>query len=370
MLVGGAKDDSEASSEYIIQNLGIKTTIIPEMKREISSLDLVAYKKLKKIIEDFKPHIIHTHASKAGTLGRLAGINNNVPIIVHTFHGHVFHSYFGNLKTQFYKSIERWLAKRSTRIIAISPQQKLEIGTDHKICNPDNIKVIPLGFDLSRFQLNRDEKRKDFRSKYKLDDSDVAIVIVGRLVPIKNHNMFIQAAAQIVKSGVKNVRFFIVGDGESKTGIMNEAKRLGLKFTELDAPEATCPLCFTSWIKDIDWVYAGSDIVCLTSLNEGTPVSLIEAQSAKKPIVSTKVGGIHDIVLENKSALLCDKTDLELFRKHLMRLIENLSMRSEMGAAGEQDVLKKFSYLRLVGDVEDLYLTLLREKNIALDLIE
>jgi glycosyltransferase involved in cell wall biosynthesis len=365
-LVGGAKDESEASSEYIIENLGIETTIVPEMKREISKLDFLAYKKIKAIILDFKPHIIHTHASKAGTLGRLAGINNHVPIILHTFHGHVFHSYFGSLKTQLYKEIERWLAKRSTRIIAISPQQKLEIGLEHKICAQDKIEVIPLGFDLSRFQVDRDSKRIDFRAKYGLGPADVAIVIVGRLVPVKNHSMFIRAAKNICDSGLNNVRFFIVGDGESKHQIQKEAKEIDLNFVELGAPSQESPLCFTSWIKDVDWVYAGSDIVCLTSLNEGTPVSLIEAQSAGKPIVSTKVGGIHDIVVENESAYLCEKNDVVSFEKHLLKLIDNRELRAKMGQFGEANVIEMFSFKRLVNDIEGLYKRLLDEKNIKL----
>ncbi len=299
-------------------------------------------------------------------MGRLAGINNHVPIILHTFHGHVFHSYFGSLKTQLYKEIERWLAKRSTRIIAISPQQKLEIGLEHKICAQDKIEVIPLGFDLSRFQVDRDSKRIDFRAKYGLGPADVAIVIVGRLVPVKNHSMFIRAAKNICDSGLNNVRFFIVGDGESKHQIQKEAKEIDLNFVELGAPSQESPLRFTSWIKDVDWVYAGSDIVCLTSLNEGTPVSLIEAQSAGKPIVSTKVGGIHDIVVENESAYLCEKNDVVSFEKHLLKLIDNRELRAKMGQFGEANVIEMFSFKRLVNDIEGLYKRLLDEKNIKL----
>ena len=159
MLIGGEKEDSEDSSIFILENLGLKPVLIPEMKRSINPInDLKAYYKIKKIIKDFKPDIVHTHAAKSGALGRLAAYNCNVPVIVNTFHGHVFHSYFGKTKTLFYKTIERWLAKKSTKIIAISEIQKEELWKQHKICKKDKLAVIPLGFDLDRFQENTEEK--------------------------------------------------------------------------------------------------------------------------------------------------------------------------------------------------------------------
>jgi hypothetical protein len=154
MLVGGEKDDSEDSSEFIVKNLGLNPIIIPEMKREVDlKNDFEAYRKIVALIKEFKPDIVHTHASKAGTIGRLAASNMNVKAIVHTFHGHVFHSYFGKMKTIMYKNIERNLARRSSTIIAISDKQKAELSLMHRICEPSKIKVIPLGFDLTRFSV-------------------------------------------------------------------------------------------------------------------------------------------------------------------------------------------------------------------------
>ena len=189
LLVGGVKYDEEESSEFILEKLGITPVVIPEMKRSISfKEDRIAYQKIIKIIEEFKPDIVHTHASKAGALGRLAASKCKVPVVIHTFHGHVFHSYFGSLKTLFYKTIERWLAKKSTKIVAISDIQKKELWEDHGICKKDKITVVPLGFDLDKFQKNTEEKRKSFRLKYKISDDEVSIGIVGRLVLIKNHH--------------------------------------------------------------------------------------------------------------------------------------------------------------------------------------
>lgn len=194
LLVGGMKDESEASSDYIINKLGIEPIIVEEMKRSINPVnDYLAYKKIKNIIKEFKPDIVHTHASKAGTLGRIAAAHCNVPVIVHTFHGHVFHSYFNQVKTTVFKEIERYLAKKSSAIISISEIQQKELALDHKIAPLEKIKVVPLGFDLDRFQENKDEKRKTFREKYQVKENEIAIGIIGRLVPVKNHSLFIQA---------------------------------------------------------------------------------------------------------------------------------------------------------------------------------
>ena len=359
LLVGGAKDESEASSEYILQQLGLHPTIIRDMQRSIGLSDVSAYRQIDKIIKDYRPDIVHTHASKSGFLGRLAAYNNRVPIILHTFHGHVFHSYFGSLKTSFYKGLERWLAKKSTKIIAISNEQKRELVNDHAICTCEKMEVIPLGFDLSRFAEDKDIKRKDFRSKYQLSDTDIAVVIVGRLVPIKNHQMFLDAAEIIIKSRYSNVRFFIVGDGESRDDIELSLNEKGIGFTQNMPASFEQPICLTSWIKNVDWVYAGCDIVCLTSLNEGTPVSLIEAQAASKPIVSTRVGGIEDIVLEGQSAFLSQKSDVQTFADNIITLIENKKTRLAMGSSGKENAVDKFNYTRLVADVSSLYTTLL-----------
>lgn len=366
LLVGGIKDESEASSEFITDSLGLKPKTISEMKRSISlSADWRSYKEINQIIKDFKPHIVHTHAAKSGTLGRLAAIKNDVPVILHTFHGHVFHSYFNRIKTTIFKVIERYLAKHSTRIIAISNIQKKELGELHRIASPDRIEVVPLGFDLSRFQEDQSQKRAQFRATYNLNENDVAVGIIGRLVPIKNHEMFLKAVANISIANPK-ARFFITGDGESKQHLLGVAKSLGIGYTEQAPPSQESPLCFTSWIREIDVVMAGLDIVSLCSLNEGTPVSLIEAQSATKPVVSTTVGGIEDIVIENQSALLCSVEDQGTFDAHLETLILNDAKRQGMGEVGKRHVIDKYSYVRLVSDMENLYSTLLRENGVVI----
>lgn len=360
MLVAGSLDEGEESSEHVLHDLGLHPVFIKEMKREISPADdLAAYRKLKSIIREYKPDIVHTHASKAGTLGRLAAASCGVKVIVHTFHGHVFHSYFGKAKTEFYKNIERYLARKSSKIIAISDRQKEELAIEHKICGNDKIAVIPLGFDLSRFQTNKEEKRANFRQQYNVADDEIAIGIIGRLVPVKGHDLFLESLKILLDNTNQKVRAFIIGDGEDRATVEAKATALGIPFVTEKEPGKIAPLTFTSWIKDIDTALPGLDIVALTSLNEGTPVSLIEAQAANKPIVSTNVGGIQNVVMENETAYLINNRVAEDFAAKLKILVENSDTRSKMSLRGWEHVRDTFHYTRLVNDVDRLYKQLL-----------
>ncbi len=358
MLIGGKKDYSEDNSLHIIDRLELKPSIIPDMKREVNLInDIRAYREICQLIEEFRPDIIHTHASKAGALGRLAGKNMNVPHLVHTFHGHVFHSYFGSITTGIYKGVERYLAARSSKIIAISEKQKHELVNIYKIADENKVQVVNLGFELDKFQENFDEKRKNFRDFYQLDDDTVAIGIVGRLVPIKNHQMFLRAIRYVLDHSKKKIRAFIIGDGEMRPALEEYTEQLNIRFNdpEIDPDDH---LTFTSWIKDIDIANAGIDIAALTSKNEGTPVSLIEAQAANRPIVSTNVGGIEDIVLKEETALLSEPDDQLAFNKNLLKLVEEEAFRKELGDKGWESVKTRFHYSRLVKDVADLYKSL------------
>jgi len=362
LLVAGMKDESEESSMHIIDELRVKPIMIPEMKREVSIVnDRVAYRKIKKIISDFKPDIVHTHAAKAGAIGRLAAINSNVRIIIHTFHGHVFHSYFNKVKTKIFLEIERYLASRSTRLIALSNHLKDELINEYKICNPDKIEVIPLGFELNRFFQDQTEKRNDFREKNNINHDDIAIGIIGRLVPIKNHELFIRSIAKINSKSDRKIKAFIIGDGEERNKLENLAIKLNIDFANEQVPNKSALLVFTSWIKEIDYAIAGMDIIALTSLNEGTPVSLIEAQAAGKPIVSTNVGGVSDVVFPERSALLSESMNLEEFSDNLLRLIENEDLRVELAQYGRDQIIEKYDYTVLIKNLTKLYNKLLCE---------
>jgi glycosyltransferase involved in cell wall biosynthesis len=363
LFVVGEKEDHEKNAGFLAEQLGIDYTTIEGMGRSINpGSDFLAYQKIKKLIKEFKPDVVHTHAAKPGAIGRLAASAMNVPAIVHTFHGHVFHSYFNTIKTNLFINTERYLARKSHAIIAISEQQKKELSSDFKIAAPEKFHVIPLGFDLDRFRTNRQEKRSAFRAEFNLAEDEIAIGIIGRLVPVKNHYLFLKAIAHVLHESGKKIKAFIIGDGETREDLENVAQQAGIQFSTEKDIEHPHPLVFTSWRRDIDVINAGLDIVALTSFNEGTPVSLIEAQAANKPVVSTCVGGIQDIVKEGETALLSDINDAQTFCDNLLRLVEDDNLRTQMGANSSQYVMERFSYTRLTADMTELYRGLLDKK--------
>ncbi|RYZ27359.1 MAG: glycosyltransferase, partial [Sphingobacteriales bacterium] len=288
MLVIGGKDDHEEDANHLTDKLGITPEYVPHMKRAINPLnDRIAYNEVKALIDKFKPDIIHTHAAKAGVIGRLAAEASKVPVILHTFHGHVFHSYFNKLQTDSFIMIERYLAKKSTGIIAISDSQKHDLAETYKICDEDKIEIIPLGLDIDKFLEDQHQKRQDFRTRFQIKEDEIAIGIIGRIVPIKNHSLFTAAAEKLLSLTGKKVRFVIVGDGDMRPQMEADFRRMNISYSYFpDHPFGATAIC-TSWQTQIDFVLAGLDIVALTSHNEGTPLSLIEAQASGKPVVST-----------------------------------------------------------------------------------
>ncbi|WP_417266623.1 glycosyltransferase [Brumimicrobium sp.] len=352
-LIGGVPDEGEKDSLHILKEYGVEPIVIPDIQRNLSlSNDYKAYKKIKRILQEIQPDIVHTHASKAGFLGRAAAISLNIPVVVHTFHGHVFHSYFGPLKTGLFKQIERYLARKSTGIIAISALQKAELVEVHKIAPANKVQVIPLGFDLKKFSEDTDAKRKQIRQEYGLKDDEVAIAIVGRLAPVKDHDYFLQVIENVLSSTEVPIRVFIVGDGSEKEHIQQKVAAINQKHPG--------SIVMTSWILDISTFNQGMDIVCLTSKNEGTPVSIIEAQASGLPVVSTDVGGVRDILADGQAGFVIKRENIETYIDKLRLLIEDPSLRNKFANFGKQSVMDKFSYHRLVKDMSSYYKTLLK----------
>ena len=352
LLVGGLPEEDESDSLHILDEYGIKPILIPEMKRTPNfKSDRAAYKRIKQIIEEFQPDIVHTHAAKAGALGRRAAFACKVPIVVHTFHGHVFHSYFGKIKTSIYKLIEKRLAKKSTGIIAISEIQKNELSKVHRIVKNDKVKVIPLGFDLSKFRRTNDEDRQLTRLKLELSEETIAIAIVGRLAAIKDHSFFLDVAERVLTLTAKKVHFFIVGDGSEREVIEKRVNSINKQHGSV--------ITMTSWIIDIATFNKGMDIMCLTSKNEGTPVSLIEAQASGIPLVTTDVGGVTDVVKDGETGFIVPLDRIDLFVDKMLILIEDEKKRKIMSQNGWSFVEQKFHYERLVRDMENYYWDLL-----------
>jgi glycosyltransferase involved in cell wall biosynthesis len=323
--------------------------------------DRRAYRWLRNEMRLHRPHIVHTHASKAGAIGRLAALHEGVPAMVHTFHGHVFHSYFGRANSLMYRQIERYLAAKSSAIVAISERQKHELCTIYRIASPEKTHVVPLGFDLDRFTIDTLGRRKRFRNGFGWTDEEFVVAIVGRLVAIKNHMLFLRMGAQLkARSGVP-VRLVIVGDGELKAQLVDEAARLGLSTAQVNYPNTVhtdADVVFTSWVHSIENVLPAFDTVVLTSHNEGTPVSLIEAQAAGIPVVSTDVGGVHDVVAHDRTGFVVAPNDPEALVEALTALRNTPALHHTFSMAARSNVMERYSRQRLARDMRALYLSL------------
>jgi glycosyltransferase involved in cell wall biosynthesis len=351
---GGQKDEFEAA--YL-------TDLLPNIRHErINGFsgsihpvrDFKAYLQIRKVLRKFKPDIVHTHTAKAGLLGRLAAAAEKVPVIIHTYHGLLFHGYYNRTISGLIVKLERWLATKTTRIIALSETQKQQIANDYSICNADKICIVPLGIALDVFASNRPQKRSDFRKRYKLDDHEIAVGIVGRIVPVKNHLFFLKVVKAMQQANV-NIRYFIIGDGQLRKRLQAVCEEWNLDYTYFPEEPRVATVTFTSWITEVDKAMAGLDIVVLTSFNEGTPVSLMEAQAAAKPVIATKAGGIDDIVKNNETGFTVAQGDVQIFAEHLTFLATNTGEMNKMGEAGELFAKKQFRKLRQVEDLNNLY---------------
>jgi len=351
-LLAGAIDPDATSSRLILDRLEVRAEIIPEMQRAIRpARDAKALRHIRQVIREFRPDIVHTHAAKAGALGRWAAYLEKVPVIVHTFHAHVFSGYFGKAKTAVFIQIERFLARKSTKIIAISPALQKELCVTYRIAPCDKFEIIPLGFDLSPFCNGLEEKRENFRNRHDLRPEELAIGIIGRMVPVKNHALFLRAFHRLLHSGLP-ARAFVFGDGYLRQELEQLAASLNLRDGRV---------VFTGWTRETDHIMAGLDIVALSSDNEGTPVTLIEAMAAGKPVVSTRVGGVADIVREGENALLSAPGDPEALANNLIRVARDYPEFQKAAREWAPAVREKFHYQRLANDMAALYHQLLEQ---------
>lgn len=355
MLVGGPPEAGESDSLFIPESLGLDVRILNNVRRNVHPLrDRKGYRELRQLIREFKPDIVHTHASKAGALGRLAAAHENVPVVVHTFHGHVFRNYFGPSKTKAYINVERYLAKRTDGLIAISKSQHEDLTQVFRIAPASKVNVIPLGFDLNRFQTDMNAKRTAWRAQHGIEEHVKCVGIIGRLAPIKNHEAFLRIAAMDRRD---DVRFYIIGDGSERNKLEDLARELDLLGTH---PK----VFFTSWEFEIDKALAGLDVIALTSLNEGTPVSLIEAMAASKPVISMKAGGVADIVQDGESGVLLEQGDLNGFSSQLDLLLNDAALCGGLAARGRERALARHGLQRLIHKTDEYYQLLLSRKGI------
>ncbi len=355
LLIGGIATSTEKDASYLLAQHQVKAKVLKSMSRRLNPIqDLMALIQIIRIIRHYKPDIVHTHASKAGVLGRIAAKLCGVKTIVHTYHGHVFHGYFNSFMTTLILKTEKRLAKYSSALIAISPVQKKELVEIFKIANQNKIMCIPLGFELDSFAPSK-EKTLLMRKKWGIAPSCFGVGIVGRMVPIKNHQLFIDAAIWVIKNDLefKDYKFYLVGDGELKDSL--EKRILALDESLLNS------FVFTSWIDDMSSFYPAMDLVCLSSFNEGTPVSLIEGQASGIPVISTRVGGVEDVVKHMETGIILDSFEVENLGKAIIEMRRNPQMREKMSQNARIFVNKHYSYQRLVEEMKQLYLRLITQ---------
>lgn len=325
---------------------------VPGLKRKLDPLqDLGVFRHLLSRLRQLSPGIVHTHMAKAGALGRFAGWRAGVPVIAHTFHGHVLEGYFTKFLNEAFVTTERALARRTDALIAVSTavrDELLALG----IGRPEQWHVVPLGLDLREIR-ERSLSREEARTSLGLSTKGPAVGIVGRLVPIKDHKTFFQAAAQVVRS-CPDATFVVAGDGALRAELEEQAH-------QLDPGKVK----FLGWISDLPALYGALDVVVLTSRNEGTPVALIEAGAASRPVVATDVGGVREVVQDGKTGLLAKPGDALTVASHIVTLLNNGAVARAMGAAGHVWVRERFSADRLLIELTALYEELLAAKGLV-----
>lgn len=353
VLVTGVEGPHEGSMRHLADKHGVQPRVLRELGREVSPVnDLRVTLAMYRLIRRSRPHIVHTHMAKAGTAGRLAAKLARVPIIVHTFHGHTFHSYWGPVKSAVFLQIERTLGAMTDRVIAVNDAQRADIAK-YGVAPLHKIQTVPLGLEIEPL-LHAEQYRGRLRAELGISADQRVIGIVARLVPIKAHEVFLTAAAK-VRAAMPNTTFLIVGDGERRAELEALARTLGIA----DATR------FLGWRDDMREVNADLDVAALTSHNEGSPVALIEAMAAARPVVATRVGGVPDVVHDGESGLLVPAGDANSFADALLQLLRDPERAAAFGLAGRQAVYPRHSSMRLIQDIETLYLELAHAKGLA-----
>ncbi|MCU0322312.1 MAG: glycosyltransferase, partial [Chitinophagaceae bacterium] len=364
LILYGEKEADEVEASFLLKQYpNLNTQKAKYLRRTINPvIDVLAFFALVKQIKQHKAVVVHTHGSKSGFLGRLAAWVLRVPVIVHTFHGHLFHSYFNSITTSLIQFTEKWLAKISTAIIALSTKQANELTAQYNIVPINKLHIVSLGVDERNLVLDIEKNRTQFRNKYHLAENDIAVGIIGRLVPIKNHLLFLQIAEQILLSGVQNIYFFIVGDGDSKKELTSYLNMCKIVFNNDTDEKTSAKIIFTSWIEDMTSVYHGLDMVVLTSLNEGTPLSIIEAQFCGKPIIANNVGGVKDTFENGISGYLVNGTNVTDYVSKISLLANNAELRNSMSQQAIKFASSTFNKQQEVQTVKNIYLQLLSSR--------
>jgi len=350
VLLHGEPGPGEGSMQAIADQLGVERVVLPAMTRELGRHDARSLAECRRELVRLRPDVVHTHAAKAGAVGRVAARLARAPAVVHTFHGHVLRGYFGPRKERAFRLIERGLARACDRIVAVSDEVRDDLVELH-VASAAKIDVIPVGFDMRRLSVPPErhaELRGALRRELGLPDDALVVTFVGRVVPIKRADRFLAAALELRDSGAQ---FVVVGDGEALADVRSSdaARTLGDR------------VLFTGYRADVAAIYHASDVVVLTSDSEGNPVSLIEAAACGVPVVGTDVGGVRSVVQDGVTGYVVPP-DASLVAARIATLLEDGPLRARLGAAGRERVQARYAAERLAADHDRLYRELLAQR--------
>lgn len=344
LLVHGRVAPGEESMAGLAEREGATMQYLPPLGQEIDPLaDGRALFALRRTIRSFRPDIVHTHTAKAGFLGRSAALSHRSrPALVHTFHGHVLEGYFGPAKARFFRLLESTLAHRTDRLVGVSEatvRDLVRLG----IAERARFQVIPLGLDLAKYKELGPDAGRSLRKRLNLGPGDVLAVFVGRVVPIKRLDVMLEAFAHAAGAGA-TLHLAVAGDGEIRGDLEAQAAALGIA----DRTH------FLGYRCDLRPLFAAADLAVISSDNEGTPVSLIEAGAAGLPAIATDVGGVSEVVTP-ETGILVPPQDPVAFGMALAQLAQDPARRNAMGTAARSRLAPRHAVARLIRDVAALY---------------
>ena len=363
-VAAGQVGQGEADMDFWADARNVSWTHVPGLSPELGAGNLTALKAIGSLLKEQRPHILHTHTAKAGTLGRSAAIKAGIfgrrrPGLVHTFHGHIFRGYFPPWKTRLFISVERFLARFTDRVVVLSPEQAKDIGRVFRICAPEKIRIIPVGLELAPFARTTSS---DLRERLGIDPDNFIVGSIGRITGIKDHATLLQGLAQAAEDLPRPLTLVVVGQGELEEQTKAQAASLGLDVR------------FMGWQPGTVDLLPGFDLVALTSLNEGLPLVLIEALAAGRPVVSTPVGGVPSLLNMGKEPSKANFSPAErgLFfpvgdpaglAKAVSWAADHPGQALEMGRAGQKHVLAHHNQEAYVRAHAELYRELFRERH-------
>ncbi len=350
-LVAGRLGEGEGSMESVAQERGVEPIYLPWLQREIEPIaDALSVRELVRLIHERKPHVLHTHTAKAGAVGRTAALlagADRPKVVVHTFHGHVLRGYFGGPMTGAFRTVERTLARSTDALIAVSPEVRDDL-VSLGVADRDRIRVIRLGLDLDGRTAAPMGAGAAERAALGIPNDRFLVGWLGRMTEIKRVDLLLESFALFRRNGTES-DLVLVGDGPLREELEQLAHALGIADN----------VHFVGYRSDVSTFYAAIDAVALTSANEGTPVAVIEGLAAGVPAVASDVGGVADVLANGRGGFLVPFGDVEAFADRLQRLADSPELRKEFATFGDEWVRERYSIPRLVGDIDELYRTLL-----------